>query len=71
MSQSDTPGLKLYRDVDGGWLVTYRHWIVAELHECSVSTAQVMAEEALKRMLLNDLTILQGVGDDRTEVQAG
>jgi len=60
MSQPSTPGLRLYRDVDSGWIVTYRDWVIDDLLECSVATAQVMAEESLRKLLVNDLTVLQG-----------
>ena len=58
-SQPDTPGLKLYRDVDSGWIVTYRDWIIDDLMECSLSEAQVEAEESLRQLLTNDLALLE------------
>ena len=59
MSDQDTSGLRMYKDVDSGWIVTYRDWVIDDLLECSVETAQVMAEESLRRLLTNDLALLE------------
>jgi len=59
MSQPGTPGLKLYRDVDGGWLVSYRDWLLAELPECDIGKAKVEAEEELWQLLSNEWAVLE------------
>ena len=54
----DTPGLKLFGETDGGWLVTYLDWIIGDLGDSDLPTAQRDAENALRRFLGEELAAL-------------